>query len=59
MEYVKGVNNAVVDALSRRPHINNITIIFKDWKGDIIAEYDKDPQTHATHPIESSTYGMI
>lgn len=30
IEYVKGVNNKVANARSRRPHINNITHISKD-----------------------------
>ena len=45
IEYVKGTNNVVADALSRQYHINTITSYSQDWKRDIIVEYTKDPQT--------------
>lgn len=44
IEYVKGVNNRAADALSRRAHLNAITSISKDWKEEILNEYDQDPQ---------------
>lgn len=32
INYVKGNNNVVVDALSRKAHLHSITGIFVDWK---------------------------
>jgi hypothetical protein len=43
IEYVKGTNNIVADALSRRPCINTISNVLATWKYDIIAGYAKDP----------------
>lgn len=42
IEYVKGKNNVVADALSRRPHLNAITAISTDWKTSILTEYAND-----------------
>ena len=42
IEYVKGYNNVIADALSCQAHINSIVSIIEDWKEDIIVEYAKD-----------------
>lgn len=42
IEYVKGKNNVVVDALSRKPTLCSLTSISVDWKVSIILEYAKD-----------------
>ena len=39
---MKGKNNVVVDALSRKPTLCSLTSIFVDWKVSIILEYAKD-----------------
>ena len=44
IEYVKGTNNGVADALSRKAHLNTLTSISKDWKEEITKEYDQDAQ---------------
>ena len=42
IEYMKGKNNVVADALSRKPTLCSFTSIFVDWKVSIILEYAKD-----------------
>jgi hypothetical protein len=42
IEFVKGKNNAVADALSRRPSIFSITGVSVDWKDHLVMEYTKD-----------------
>ena len=39
---MKGKNNVVVDALSRKPTLCSLTYISTDWKVSIILEYAKD-----------------
>jgi hypothetical protein len=42
IEFVKGKNNAVADALSRRPSIFSMSGMSVDWKEHLIVEYAKD-----------------
>jgi hypothetical protein len=42
IEFVKGKNNVVADALSRRPSILAITGITVDWKDQLVMEYAED-----------------
>jgi hypothetical protein len=42
IEFVKGKNNVVADALSRRPSIYAMTNVFVDWKDHLVMEYAKD-----------------
>ena len=42
IEFVKGKNNAVADALSRRPSIFAMSGMSVDWKEHLIVEYAKD-----------------
>jgi hypothetical protein len=42
IEFVKGKNNVVVDALSRRPSIFAITGVTVDWKDHLVMEYAED-----------------
>jgi len=42
IEYVKGKNNVVVDALSRRPLTLSLMNISVDWKSHLLVEYSKD-----------------
>jgi hypothetical protein len=42
IEFVKGKNNAVADALSRRPSIFAMTGMSVDWKDHLVVEYAKD-----------------
>jgi hypothetical protein len=42
IEFVKGKNNVVVDALSRRPSIFAMTGVSVDWKDHLAMEYAKD-----------------
>jgi hypothetical protein len=42
IEFVKGKNNVVVDALSRRPSIYAMTDISVDWKAHLLVEYSKN-----------------
>ena len=41
IEYVKGKNNVVVDALSRRPYISLMDVL-ENWKATLEVEYAKD-----------------
>ena len=41
IEYVKGKNNVVVDALSRRPSIS-LMDVGENWKAILEVEYAKD-----------------
>jgi hypothetical protein len=45
IEFVKGKNNAVADALSRRPSIFSMTGMSVDWKDHLVVEYAKDQFT--------------
>jgi hypothetical protein len=45
IEFVKGKNNAVADALSRRPSIFSMSGMSVDWKEHLIVEYEKDQFT--------------
>jgi hypothetical protein len=45
IEFVKGKNNAVADALSRRPSIFSMSDMLVDWKEHLIVEYAKDQLT--------------
>ena len=48
IEYVKGKNNIVVDALSRRPLVMECCAISKisvDWKSQLLVEYSKNIHT--------------
>ena len=42
IEFVKGKNNVVVDALSRRPSIISMIGVLVDWKDHLVMEYAKD-----------------
>jgi hypothetical protein len=42
IEYMKGKNNVVDDALSRKPTLCSLTSISVGWKVSIISEYAKD-----------------
>jgi hypothetical protein len=42
IEYVKGKNNVVADALSRRPPAFAISEIAADWKSSLLVEYSKN-----------------
>jgi hypothetical protein len=42
IEFIKGKNNAVADALSRRPSIFFMTGMAVDWKDHLVVEYTKD-----------------
>ena len=42
IEFVKGKNNAVADALYRRPSIFAMFSMSVDWKDHLIVEYAKD-----------------
>jgi hypothetical protein len=42
IEYVKGKNNIVVDALSRRPATCSLMEISADWKSHLFVEYSKN-----------------
>jgi hypothetical protein len=41
--FIKGKQNVVADALSRRPRLNALAQITEDWRHRIIAEYAKNP----------------
>jgi hypothetical protein len=42
IEFVKGKNNVVVDALFRRSSVNAMTNILVDWKAHLLVEYSKN-----------------
>ena len=42
IEFVKGKNNVVADALSRRPLVYAMTDISVDWKAHLLVEYSKN-----------------
>jgi hypothetical protein len=42
IEFVKGKNNVVEDALSRRPLVYAMTDISVDWKAHLLVEYSKN-----------------
>jgi hypothetical protein len=42
IEFVKGKNNIVADALSRRPLVYAMTDISVDWKAHLLVEYSKN-----------------
>ena len=42
IEYVKGKNNIVVDALSRWPASLSLMSISADWRSLLLVEYSKD-----------------
>ena len=42
IEFFKGKNNVVVDALSRRPSVYSMTDVSVDWKAHLLAEYSKN-----------------
>ena len=42
IEYVKGKNNVVADALSRRPATLSLLEISTDWKAHLLVEYSKN-----------------
>ena len=50
--YVKGTQNVVADALSRRPHLTSMIQISEDWRHLIVAEYAKD--TWASDIVEGT-----
>jgi hypothetical protein len=42
IEFVKGKNNVVAYALSRRPSVYAMTDISVDWKAQLLVEYSKN-----------------
>jgi hypothetical protein len=42
IEFVKGKNNLVADALSKRPFIYSMKNLSVDWKDHLVMEYAKD-----------------
>ena len=42
IEYVKGKNNVVVDALSKRPASLSLMTISTDWRSLLLVEYSKN-----------------
>jgi hypothetical protein len=42
IEYVKGKNNFVADALSRRPSTYSMSELSIDWKSHLLVEYSKN-----------------
>jgi hypothetical protein len=42
IEFVKGKNNVVADALSRTPSVYVMTDISVDWKAHLLVEYSKN-----------------
>jgi hypothetical protein len=45
IEFLKGKNNVVADALSRRPSIFSMAGVSIDWKDHLVMEYAKDQFT--------------
>jgi hypothetical protein len=41
IDFIKGKNNMVVDALSRRPSIFSMIGVSVDWKDHLVMEYAK------------------
>ena len=41
-EYVKGKNNVVADALSRRPATLSLMSLDTDWRARLLVEYSKE-----------------
>jgi hypothetical protein len=39
IEFIKGKNNVVVDALSRRPSVYAMTYVLVDWKDHLVMQY--------------------
>ncbi|XP_057837506.2 uncharacterized protein LOC131047721 [Cryptomeria japonica] len=54
ISFVKGTQNVVVDALSRRPHLSSMAEVSKDWRHLIVAKYAKD--SWASGLIEESIH---
>ncbi|XP_057872312.2 uncharacterized protein LOC131078587 [Cryptomeria japonica] len=54
IEYVKGNNNVVADALSRKLHLHSITDLFAYWRSLITIEYIKD--SFADDILEDKAY---
>ena len=42
IDYVKGKNNVVADALSRRPTSLSLMSIYIDWRSLLLVEYSKN-----------------
>ena len=42
IEYVKGKNNMVADALSRHPTTLSLVSISRDWKSHLLIDYSKN-----------------
>ena len=42
IEYLKGKNNVVADALSRRPATLSLMSLDTDWRARLLVEYSKD-----------------
>jgi hypothetical protein len=42
IEFVKGKNNVVADALSKRPSVYAMTDVSVDWKDHLVMEYSKN-----------------
>ncbi len=53
IEYVKGKNNVVADALSKKPTICSLNQISADWKAHLLVEYSKN--TFACELMDGNT----